>query len=63
MLIGILGASLLGNLITGKGMMRAGERSVASRAKGEEIVRAGEGAKENPKFAVTFSSFNKHRNK
>ena len=35
MLIGTLGASLLGNLLTGKGMMRAGEG----------IVRAGEGAK------------------
>ena len=53
MLLGTLGASLLGNLFTGKGMMRAGEG----------IVRAGEGAKKNPKFAVTFSSFNKHRNK
>ena len=53
MLLGTLGASLLGNLLTGKGMMRAGEG----------IVRAGEGAKKNPKFAVTFSSFNKHRNK
>ena len=38
MLLGTLGASLLGNFITGgKGMMRAGER----------IVRAGEGAKKN----------------
>ena len=53
MLLGILGASLLGNLLTGKGMMRAGEG----------IVRADEGAKKNPKFAVTFSSFKKHRNK
>ena len=53
MLLGTLGASLLGNLLTGKGMMRAGEG----------IVRAGEGAKKTPKFAVTFSSFNKHRNK
>ena len=52
-LLGTLGASLLGNLLTGgKGMMRAGEG----------IVRAGEGAKKNPKFAVTFSSFNKHQN-
>ena len=64
MLLGTLGASLLGNLLTGgKGMMRAGEESVASRAKGEEIVRAGKGAKKNPKLAVTFSSFNKYRNK
>ena len=34
MLLRTLGASLLGNLLTGKGMMRAGE----------EIVRAGEGS-------------------
>ena len=53
MLLGTLGASLLGNLLTEKGMMRAGE----------VIVRAGEGGKKTPKFAVTFSSFNKHRNK
>ena len=50
MLLGTLGASLLGNLLTGKGMMRSGE----------EIVRAGEGAKKTPKFGATFSSFNKH---
>ena len=50
MLLGTLGASLLGNLLTGKGMMRAGEG----------IVRAGEGAKKNPKFAVTFSSINQY---
>ena len=37
MLLGTFGASLLGNLLTGKGMMRAGEG----------IVRAGEGAKKN----------------
>ena len=48
MLLGTLGASLLGNLLTGKGMMRAGEG----------IVRAGEGATKTPKFAVTFSSIN-----
>ena len=35
MLLGTLGASLLGNLLTGKGIMRAGEG----------IVRAGEGSK------------------
>ena len=64
MLLGTLGASLLGNLLTGgKGMLRtgkgivtAGEGSVASRAKGE-------GAKKKPKFAVAFSSINKYRNK
>ena len=49
MLLGILGASLLGNLLTvgkgivraGDGIVRAGEGSVASRAKGE-------GSKKNP---------------
>ena len=62
MLLGTLGASLLGNLLTGgKGIMRAGDEivragsgSVASRAKGD-------GSKK--KFTVTFSSFNKYRNK
>ena len=63
MLLSTLGASLLGNLLTGKGMMTAGEGSVAIRAKGEGIVRAGERYKKTPKFAVTFSSINKHRNK
>ena len=48
MLLGTLGASLLGNLLTGKGMMRADKG----------IVKAGEGAKKDPKFAVTFSSIN-----
>ena len=44
MSLGTLGASLLGNLLTGKGMMRAGEG----------IVTGGEGAKKKTKFAVTF---------
>ena len=46
MLLGTLGASLLGNLLTGgKGIVRAGEGSVASRANSDGIVRAGEGSK------------------
>ena len=54
MLLGILGASLLGNLLTGaKGIMRAGDG----------IVRAGSGSKKKTKFTDTFSSFNKYRNK
>ena len=65
MLLGTLGASLLGNLLTGgKGIMRAGDGivragsgSVASRAKGDGSK------KRKPKFTVTFSSFNKYRNK
>ena len=43
MLLGTLGASLLGNLLTGgKGIVRAGKGSVASRTKGDGIVHAGE---------------------
>ena len=64
MLLGTLGASLLGNLSTG------GKGNVASRAKGKGImraghgiVRAGSGSKKETKFTITFSSFNKYRNK
>ena len=53
MLLRTLGASLLGNLLTGKGIMRAGDG----------IVRAAEGSKKKTKFAITFSSINKYRNK
>ena len=51
MLLGTLGASLLGNLLTGgKGIMRAGEG----------IMRAGEGIKKKQtKIAITISSLNK----
>ena len=50
MLLGILGASLLGNLLMGgKGIVRAGEG----------VIRAGEGVKKKTKFTVTFSSINK----
>ena len=61
MLLGTLGASLLGNLLTGgKGMMGAGEGIVRA---GEGIVRAGEGSKKKLKFTITISSINKYRNK
>ena len=61
MLLGTLGASLLGNLWTGgKGIMTAGDGIVRA---GDGIVRAGEGSKKNSKFTVTFSSINKYRNK
>ena len=55
MLLGTLGASLLGNLLTGKSIMRAGDRK----------VRAGEGSgrEKKPKFTITFSSINKYRSK
>ena len=62
MLLGTLGASLLGNLVTGgKGIKRAGDGIVRA---GYGIVRAGAGSKKKqPKFTVIFSSFNKHGNK
>ena len=41
MLLGTLGASLLGNLLTGKGSVRAG----TGNKKGKGIVRAGSGNK------------------
>ena len=52
MLLGTLGASLLGNLLTGKGIVRAGfvnkkgkgiVRTVSGNKKGKGIVRAGNG--------------------
>ena len=50
MLLGTLGTSLSGNLLTGgNGIVRAGEG----------VIRAGEEVKKKTKFAVTFSSINK----
>ena len=46
MLLGKLGASLLGNLLTGRGINRAGKGKGINRA-GEGIVRAGYGNKMN----------------
>ena len=43
MLLGTLGASLLGNLLTGKGIVRAG----TGNKKGKGIVRAGTGKQWN----------------
>ena len=46
MLLGTLGSSLLGNLLTcGKGIMRAGDGIVRAV---DGIARAGEGSKKNP---------------
>ena len=51
MLLGTLGASLLGNLLSGKGLTRAGEG----------ITCAGEGVKKNPKIYLdVISSANKY---
>ena len=55
MLLGTLGASLLGNLLTGgKGIVRAGEGSVASRTKGDGIVRASKGSKKTLNSLLAF---------
>ena len=47
MLLGAVGASLLGNLLTGKGIVRAGwgrcSSSASQNKKGKGIVRAGSG--------------------
>ena len=44
MLLGTLGASLLGNLLTGKGAIEASQgRGIYRAGKGEGINRAGEG--------------------
>ena len=52
MLLGTLGASLLGNLLTGgKGMMRAGEGIVRA---GDGKVRAGEGSKKKLNLLLPF---------
>ena len=63
MLLGTLGASLLGNLLSGgkgsvasrakgEGIMRPGKGSVASSAKGDGIVRAGEGSGSKKKIQI-----------
>ena len=49
MLLGTLGASLLGNLLAGKGIYRAGKGKGINRA-GEGIVRAGYGNNNNNKM-------------
>ena len=49
MLLGTLGASLLGNLLTGKGINRAGKGRGINRA-GEGVVRAGYGNNNNNKM-------------
>ena len=49
MLLGTLGASLLGNLFTGKGIMRAGDGIVRA---GDRIVRAGAGKGSKRKYLL-----------
>ena len=48
MLLGTLGASLLGNLLTGKGIVRAG----SGNNKGKGVVRAGSGKQLDFKYRL-----------
>ena len=59
MLLGILGARLLGNIITGRGIYRAGEGAIATR-QGREIVRAGYG---HPSLNYSKNKKDKKNNK
>ena len=44
MLLGTLGASLLGNLLNGQGIYRAGKgKGAIAKSQGRRIVKAGEG--------------------
>ena len=59
MLLGTLGASLLGNLLTGKGFVRAGYGN--NKAKG--VVRAGYGNNNKGKGVVRAGFGNQLKNK
>ena len=52
MLLGTLGASLLGNLLSGKGIVRAG----SGNKKGKGVVRAGYGSKMEIKWILNAAS-------
>ena len=57
MLLGTLGASLLGNLLTGNGVVRAG----TGNNKGKGVVRAGYGNKNKGKGVVRAGYGNKNK--
>ena len=59
MLLGTLGASLLGNLLTGKGIVRAG----SGNKKGKGIVRAGSGNKKGKRIVRAGTGHPSHENK
>ena len=52
MLLGTLGASLLGYILTGKGIYRAG-KGKGRNTTGEEIIRAGYG---HPSFPALYKN-------
>ena len=53
MLLGALGASLLGNILAGKGINRAREGAIAKR-QGRGVIRAGYGNKNKMDFQCRF---------
>ena len=59
MLLGTLGANLLGNLLTGEGFVRAG----SGNNKGKGVVRAGYGNSNKGKGVVTVGYGNQLKNK
>ena len=59
MLLGTLGASLLGNLLTGKGFVRAG----FGNNKGKGVERAGSGYKNKGKGVVRVGYGSQSKNK
>ena len=63
MLLGTLGASFLSNILTGRGINRAGKVRAINRA-GEGVVRAGYGHKKNgflkPPHPLTNFEIQKH---
>ena len=56
-LLGTIGASFSGNILTGRGVNRAGKGRGINRA-GEEIVRAGYGSHSSKMDSNAASSFN-----
>ena len=59
MLLGTLGASLLSNLLTGKGIVRAGSGNI----EGKGVVRAGYGNNNKGKDVVTAGYGSQLKNK
>ena len=64
MLLGTLGASLLGNLLTGKGILRAGSGNKKGKRnkKGKGIARAGTGKQWDLKCRLILYQILKYRN-
>ena len=57
MLLGTLGVSLLGNMLAGKGINRAGHGSKDLRSKGDGMIKAGYGSKRSSIKYLRFIYF------